>query len=205
MRQSIIAVCMVLIVGCLPPTRTVFSYDESVQSIVHIEYANSQGGMSKGSGFYIGNGRVLTANHVPRVETVDVITHTGTTTKGKVVERFADIDLAVIQLESDTGLRAVVFAQSVPSIGERLYTIGSPFGYRFSYGQGYVMNPVVTLEQEAENAHILVDIGRTFGSSGSPVFDVSGEVIGVLTTAFQHSNLTILTSIRAYCERAQCQ
>lgn len=139
-------------------------------------------GESVGSGFiYDAKGLVLTAAHV--VGTNDTITirlTDGTPLAGKVLGRDRARDVAVVQVKR-AGLKAAKLALGVRThVGDIAVAIGSPFGLEETVTAGVVSGIGRTLETPGGAVDaIQTDASINPGSSGGPLADREGRVIGI--------------------------
>jgi putative serine protease PepD len=137
---------------------------------------------SVGSGFvYDAKGLLLTAAHVVGSnETVTVRLTDGTPLNGKVLGRDRARDVAVIEVKR-TGLRAAKLALGVRThVGDIAVAIGSPFGLEETVTAGVVSGIGRTLETPGGAVDaIQTDASINPGSSGGPLADREGRVIGI--------------------------
>ncbi len=109
-------------------------------SIVEISAATGSGS-STGSGVIItDDGEIVTNNHViAGASSVKVRTYDGTTYTAKVVGTDSSKDLALIELEDASGLKAATLGDSDGvSVGDQVVAIGSPEGLTGTVTSGIV-------------------------------------------------------------------
>lgn len=84
-------------------------------------------------------------------------------------------DLAVLTISAEISARPLAFADKTPPPGSTVFTIGNPRGLENSISTGVLSG------ERTVNKRDLIQISTPIspGSSGGPVFDASGEVIGV--------------------------
>lgn len=162
----------------------------SAASVVHIEAAlrvNNRRQSVSGSGFLLdANGVVLTNEHVvDRAEKVTVIVP-GRDGRypAEVVGTDKQTDLAVLRIEPRPGEPPFVPARLGDSdrlqVGQWVIAIGNPYGL-----DGTVSLGIVSAKgRDLENANMLNDFIQTdamidHGSSGGPLMNLTGEVVGV--------------------------
>ncbi len=152
--------------------------------------------LSTGSGFFIRPGQVVTSLHVLRgARRTDVKTLDG---KGRV---YSVAGLLAIDEEGDLALlrvntpperpRSSDLAPTLPDEGERIFIIGNPLKL-----EGSVSDGIVSAVREVPGVGKIVQTTApiSHGNSGSPVFNLKGQVIGVVTvkvTNGQNINLAI--------------
>lgn len=140
-----------------------------------------------GSGFMVSNQLVVTAAHVVKVpETLVVQFADGETISAKVISSYNSADIALIKLSRPkSNATTVNFGDSDKmKIGQRVFVIGVPLGVGFSLSSGYISafkkqslgkNPFTNTE------FIQTDAAINQGNSGGPMFNLDGEVIGIVS------------------------
>jgi len=146
---------------------------------------------SAGSGFVISaDGYILTNNHVVEGATSIVVRFVDQREyDAEVIGLDPRSDLALLKIEED-GLRAVSFAESQPKVGEWVVAIGSPFGLDYSASAGIVSARGRSLPTESGDNYvpfIQTDVAINPGNSGGPLFNLSGEVVGINSQIFTRS------------------
>lgn len=151
-------------------------------SSVAIESFDARGNLiSRGSGFFIGSERIVTNRHViERSARVEVHLQDG---KRFVVRGVLAIDgegdLALLQVEVPRGVAVPLpIERTVPREGESIVVVGNPFGLEAS-----ISNGIVSAVREIPGYGKVIQITAPIspGSSGSPVVNMYGQVIGVAT------------------------
>jgi tetratricopeptide (TPR) repeat protein len=149
-----------------------------------------------GSGFFLRPGEVVTNLHVIRgAKRCEVKTLDG---KGKVfpvtgtlaVDEEGDLALLSVDMPRERP-RASEIATALPDEGESIFVIGNPLKL-----EGSVTDGIVSAVREVPNVGKIIQITApiSHGNSGSPVFNLKGQVIGVVTvkvTNGQNINLAI--------------
>ncbi len=137
-----------------------------------------------GSGFIISkDGYIVTNNHVvEKADDIDVILEDGEQYKAKVIGKDAKTDIALLKIEPETDLPAVSFGKSdVLEIGEWVVAIGNPFGLGHTVTAGIVSAKGRSLGLGSYDDFIQTDAAINPGNSGGPLFNLTGEVVGVNT------------------------
>ncbi|MGE0625454.1 MAG: DegQ family serine endoprotease [Pseudomonadales bacterium] len=146
---------------------------------------------SLGSGFVLGDGYILTNNHV--VEEAD-----------EIVVRFSDrreLDAELIGADPRSDLALLrVDVKDLPSVklgdseklkvGEWVLAIGSPFGFDYSVTAGIVSAKGRSLPTELNENYVpylQTDVAINPGNSGGPLFNLDGEVIGINSQIYSNS------------------
>ena len=165
-------------------------------SIVYIEvYVNYRGEKTlygAGSGIIISSdGYIVTNAHVTddmdsytvSVTTTDPETGTGVVNKydATLIGSDTDTDLSVLKIDAE-GLQAAVLGDSDKmSLGDDVVVIGNPLGLETSVTKGVVsgLNRQVS-SNERSLSSIQTDAAINEGNSGGAMFNMYGEVIGVV-------------------------
>ncbi len=136
-------------------------------------------GGSSGTGFYINDrGHVLTNQHVvSRCRTILV-----GGSHAEVVASDPDLDLALLRVEGPVPAISAFRLNSSIAQGETVYAYGFPLNSLVS-NEPSISTGLVTALTGLQNSPLHVQISAPVqpGSSGSPVFDSSGRVIGIVT------------------------
>jgi S1-C subfamily serine protease len=166
-------------------------------SVVAIATYDAQGeALMTGSGFFVRPGQVVTNLHVIRgSQRSEIKTLDG---KGKVypvagilaVDEDGDLALLSVVMPADRP-RAAELATVLPDEGEQIVVIGNPLKL-----EGSVTDGIVSAVREVPNVGKIIQITApvSHGNSGSPVFNLKGQVVGVVTvkvTNGQNINLAI--------------
>ncbi len=137
-----------------------------------------------GSGFVISpDGYVVTNNHV--IEGADEITiefFAGNELPAEVVGTDPNTDIALLKVDSEE-LPHVEFGDSAGEgarVGDWVMAMGNPLGQGFSVSAGIVSARGRALSGTYDD-YIQTDAAINRGNSGGPLFNMSGEVIGVNT------------------------
>lgn len=144
---------------------------------------------SLGSGFFIStDGYILTNAHV--VDGADEVTVRLTDKrefKARIVGADKRTDVALLKIDA-TGLPAVKLADANQlKVGEWVIAIGSPFGFDNSVTAGIVSAKGRSLPQENYVPFIQTDVAINPGNSGGPLFNLSGEVVGINSQIYSRS------------------
>jgi len=166
-------------------------------SVVAIATYDSNGeALMTGSGFFLAPGQVVTNLHVIRgAARAEIKTLDG---KGKVypvngalaIDEEGDLALLGIDMPLDR-VRSTELARELPDEGEQIFVIGNPLKL-----EGSVSDGIVSAVREVPNSYRIIQITApiSHGNSGSPVFNLRGQVLGVVTvkvTNGQNINLAI--------------
>lgn len=146
---------------------------------------------SLGSGFIVDaeNGYIVTNYHVIKdAEEIRVTLHDDTTLEAKIVGHDAKTDIAVLKVETETPLSAVVFGDSDNMrVGDWVLAIGNPFGLGGTVTAGIISARQRDINSGPYDDYIQTDASINRGNSGGPMFDLNGHVIGINTAIFSPS------------------
>ena len=162
-------------------------YRQVAPAVVAIQTSSRGGSGGQGSGFMADErGHVITNNHVVQGATrVTVHLLDGTSLPATVVKTDPANDLAVLRADIPAAKRAAVRLGDSDTVqpGETAIAVGSPFGFEHSITSGIVSavdrafggsrrtGPIPGLIQ--------TDTAINPGNSGGPLFNASGDVIGI--------------------------
>ena len=149
---------------------------------------------SLGSGFIIDpSGLVVTNNHViSDADEVSVILNNGDNLKAEVIGRDKKTDLALLRVKPEKPLKAVKFGDSGKlRLGEWVIAIGNPFSLGGTVTAGIVSARDRDINSGPYDNYIQTDASINRGNSGGPLFNLSGEVIGVNTAIISPSGGSI--------------
>src|SRR6266542_1092127 len=151
-------------------------------SAVAIETFDARGEkLSRGSGFFIASDRVVTNRHViDNAYRAEVHSYNGNVYAVKgVIAVDAEGDLALLRVDAPPNqVRPLLLDRTSPQEGESVVVIGNPFGL-----EGSVTNGIVSAVRDIPTFGRIIQITAPIspGSSGSPVVNMQGQVIGVAT------------------------
>ena len=169
--------------------------DVSPSVVVVIAYDLVTDSISQGSGFFINEGGdVITNYHVIKGSNkIEVMTSDGK--KYPVKDTLAtdvdsDLFLASVDIPQNM-VHPIKISSEIPEIGEDIIIIGCPEGLSQTMTRG-IISSVRYLENYG--TVIQIDAAISPGSSGSPVINKEGEVIGVATFNREGQNLNFAIS-----------
>ncbi len=142
---------------------------------------------SLGSGFIVGDdGYVVTNNHViAEADEITVRLSSGEELEAEIVGRDVATDVALLKVETDEKLPFVSFGDSdTARVGDWVVAIGNPFGLGGTVTAGIVSARNRVINAGRYDDFIQTDASINRGNSGGPMFNLSGEVIGMNTAIF---------------------
>ena len=139
---------------------------------------------SLGSGFIIDKkGIIVTNNHViGNADDIIVTDNEGKEYKAKVMGTDPYSDLAVLKINSKEKLDYVKFGNSDQArVGDWVVAIGNPFGFGGTVTAGIISARNRDINLTRYDDFIQTDASINKGNSGGPLFNTSGEVVGINT------------------------
>jgi len=134
----------------------------------------------KGTGFAISeDGKILTNAHVVKdYHSVLVAFQDNSLFEGTVIETYPDVDLALIELDDAEVPFLTLADETTFSPKDSIYFIGNPLGFHRIANKGTIID--YTRVRDWEKNVVMMEAPVYRGSSGSPVIDDDGEVIGIV-------------------------
>lgn len=127
-----------------------------------------------GSGLIVGSNRVLTAYHVVQGDGLDVRFFSGQVNTGDVVWSDPERDLAIVDVAIPEGHPTVMLSCVPPHPGQHVMSVGHPIQSQWVLVGGYLPNSGLVAGR-----YISLGFPVGLGTSGGPVFDDQGEVVGI--------------------------
>tara|TARA_B100001059_G_scaffold197789_1_gene203378 strand:- start:270 stop:1706 length:1437 start_codon:yes stop_codon:yes gene_type:complete len=140
-----------------------------------------RGQPSSGSGFILSSdGYIMTNHHVVNgANKITILTNDQNTYDAELIGSDKRSDLALLKIKA-TNLPVVKIASiDEVKLGEWVLAIGSPFGFNQTVTAGIVSGKQRKLAGDNYVPYIQTDVAINPGNSGGPLFNLSGEVIGV--------------------------
>lgn len=149
-----------------------------------------------GSGFFVRPGEVMTNMHVIKgahrveIHTLEGKGRTYPVTGALAIDDEADLALLKVDLPADRS-RPLPMTSTLPDEGEQIFVIGNPLRL-----EGSVSDGIVSAIREVPDLGRIIQVTApvSHGNSGSPLFNMRGEVIGIVTvkvTNGQNINLAL--------------
>lgn len=163
------------------------------KSVVLLEMNDPQGQpVSLGSGFFIADGIIATNAHV--IEGAA----SGTAKLIGSEQKFSILGTVALDLHADLALLKVggsapalnLGPDSKPAVGDKVYVVGNPLGLEGTFSEG-IISGIRSIESDSI---LQMTAPISPGSSGGPVMNDSGTVIGVAVATFkdgQNLNLAV--------------
>ena len=160
-------------------------YEDINPAIVTVDSQLSDG-LSCGTGCIIDkSGVILTSAHVIDIgKAVVVTTNNGQNYDAKVLKRLGENkDIALLKIDAKREFKTVKLGNSEKvKVGEKVLAIGNPFGFSGTLTQGIVSRIDYTKNR------IQTDAAINPGSSGGPLLNTRGEIIGINQAIYNPDN-----------------
>ena len=143
-----------------------------------------------GSGFIVdASGLIVTSHHVVKgAESVTVTLQDGRRLEARVAGIDPRTDLALLEVDAGGSLPVVEFGDSDRTrVGDWVVAVGNPFGLGGTVTAGIVSGRGRDIGSGPYDDYLQLDAPINRGSSGGPLFDRSGRVVGVNTAIFSPS------------------
>ncbi len=159
-----------------PPASSLDALD---QATVLIEHAKGHG-----TGTIVSPHAVLTAYHVVQEAPLEVTFFNGPVVGGRVSWFDAKLDLALVDVEVPAGYPIIQLDCDDLHVGEQLVSIGHPTQSRWVAVGGHL--PTTASIGTGQLVPLGFPIG--LGTSGGPVFDEAGRVVGITLAILAERN-----------------
>ena len=171
----------------VPPRKSIPMIAETAKgAVVTIVIGNKDAPIAQGTGFLVRSDGIIATNyHVIANGSMAIVKFSDGTIlpiDGLLAADKAR-DLAIIKIHSDVGIsdfRTLTLGNSDQvQIGEDVVVIGNPLGLELTVSNGIVSGIRTAKEEGGKFLQITAPISH--GSSGGPLFNMAGEVIGITT------------------------
>ena len=180
------------------------SVEKIYNAVVFVDAYSGSDGIGAGTGFFYKKdqkyGYILTNEHVIRdADKVEVVLANDRRIESKILGKDEYLDLAVLRVDKKDALLIATIGDSQDAhLGDTVFTVGSPLGYSY---RGSVTSGVLSgkdrmvslnVYDKEENNWVMkvlqTDLPMNHGSSGGPLVNVQGEVIGICTMRLVNDN-----------------
>ncbi len=108
----------------------------------------------------------------------------------RIIKKDEDNDYIIFQVKTNSKVPFLSIAQSLPSIGEEVFAIGNPKGLEQTLSQGIISG------YRDDMKYLQTTTEITNGSSGGPLLNMRGEVVGITTSGYGEANLNFAINIK---------
>jgi serine protease Do len=161
------------------PQELVSLYSDAVFMVVSFDHKEELAG--QGTGFYINaQGYALSNYHVMHPGEEWVVKHSDGSLHrvAQIIRSNQTDDLILFRVENRSEVSSIPMASSDPSLGEDIVVIGNPQGLENTITKGIIS----AFRYNTRNTDLIqIDAAISPGSSGSPVINLYGQVIGIAT------------------------
>ena len=140
--------------------------------------------LSLGSGFFVRNGEIASNLHVVEGAVRGYAKLVGEKTKYDIegiAAVDAERDLVVLKVSAGRSQALPLGNSDVVQVGESVYAVGNPQGLEGTFSQGIVSS----IREVGTDKLLQITAPISPGSSGGPVLNGKGEVIGVSVATFR--------------------
>ncbi len=154
---------------------------KSTVSIVALDKISQP--LSYGSGFIIDNETIVTNVHVIEGCNSAYVLLNGLERK-YLVSGYIAIDkmndLVILKVSGLYGTNLTLGSESFPEIGEKIYAVGNPKGLNGTFSEGIISG----IRDLKSNQILQITAPISPGSSGGPVLNSAGQVVGIAFASF---------------------
>lgn len=178
--------------------------EKRIQYVVEIKAFNEEEHATYGTGFFVtSKGDILTNKHVVSVfENSNWRPYTSIYVRFANKNEYIEASLKKVSENSDIALLSIASSENYeyPDLtneklfyGEEIYSLSNSMNLGISYTSGKVSQPSVNLiDSGVTRKFMQLDLAISEGSSGSPVFNKFGNVIGMITLRKRDSSGTVI-------------
>ncbi|MGL4347150.1 MAG: S1 family peptidase [Chitinophagaceae bacterium] len=154
---------------------------------------NSVIAKSSGTGFLINTGLILTSLHtLKKADSIFIVDTKDVFYKATVILKLDSLDVAVLKIEDKSFLSKYKhipynFKSQEEVLGEHLFSLGYP-GTNLNYTEGFIASTENHTNQHTYNLFLPANPG----TSGSPVINKHGEVVGIVASKKQKVENSVL-------------
>jgi len=170
-----------------PPAVASKVYRAIQPSLVFVQTVRADGEFAQGSGVIVNEqGQVMTADHVIEGATsIEVTFADGTQSSATVISSTPERDTAVLQAEQPPRVIVPAVLGGGVKIGDDTFSVGNPLGLADSITAGVVSGLDRSIAREDGSGEltglIQFDAAVNPGSSGGPLLNRQGQVVGIVT------------------------
>jgi serine protease Do len=175
------ALALLLALGLhfIPPARAADL--EAALDATLVVYSDDLDEAFLGSAFLWGDGRIAVTNQhvVGDARSVELRTRDGRRLSARVVARDKGRDIALIAVPDAALGGGLQPAGAIPGVGEPVYALGAPLGAEFTATQGMISAVGRQIEEAQPIRYVQHDAAVNPGSSGGPLVDAAGHLVGM--------------------------
>jgi serine protease Do len=162
-------------------------FGDMLQQFRHHQHQDGVPEHAMGSGFIVDPaGYIVTNNHViDGAHQITITLDDGSSYPAKVIGRDQKTDLAVLKIDAGHTLPYVAFGNSNgEQVGDWVVAVGNPYGLGGTVTAGIVSAHDRNIDSGPYDDFLQIDAPINPGNSGGPLFNQSGQVIGIDTAIY---------------------
>jgi len=172
-----------------PSVVVIKTVEKNVLPVPQTMFVSSPG---LGSGVLLSDGRILTAAHVVQAaDKIEVEFVDGQVAPAKVIASVPRADVAMLKLDwvPYNAVPAQIGDSNKMQVGDDVFIIGAPYGIGHSVSVGHVSarRPANVAFGATKLELFQTDAAVNKGNSGGPMFNMQGEVVGVISYILSQS------------------
>lgn len=182
-------------IDTMPTSNLSEMYEKNKYAVFLIAVPKSETSYAQGTGFFITASGIGVSNyhvfeggnyHNAIIKTIDGIQY-----KVKsIVKSNKELDYIVFEVENNhSDFPFLLLANSMSNVGDDVFAIGNPKGLEHTLSKGIISS------YRENNLMIQTTTEITHGSSGGPLFNMRGEVIGITTSGVGEADLNFAMNI----------
>ena len=179
---EMLAVLAVILLAALIGPASASPLDTAMDRVLTVRSADSQDRFL-GSAFLWDDGSVAVTNAhvVGAAEDVRLVDRHGAEAVALVIARDDVRDVAVISVmaEFGAGRTGVPLVEAVPGLGDEVFALGAPLGIEFTLTEGRISATARQVDIAVPLLMLQHDAAVNPGSSGGPLVDVEGRLLGM--------------------------
>jgi hypothetical protein len=171
-------------------------YERNKNAVFLIAVFISESEYAQGSGFFICKEGVGVSNYHVFEDGIEGEAYAKTIDNhqykiGNILEYDSELDYIVFEVLNDHyDFPFIEIADNSPKVGQEVFAIGNPKGLEHTLSKGIVSS------FRENNQLIQTTTEITHGSSGGPLFNMNGKVIGITTSGVGEANLNFAMNIQ---------
>ncbi|MDR3289671.1 MAG: trypsin-like peptidase domain-containing protein [Rickettsiales bacterium] len=152
---------------------------------------------NSGTGVIISeDGYILTAAHIVNMaqQKIKITFNNNKNYIANIVGVDELLDIALLKIEKDEKFNHIDLKNKFANIGEFVFVIGNPLNIGLSVKYGIVSAVNVNLNISNLDDFIQLDVQTNKGNSGSPIFNMDGEIIGLVNLKYGDNGISFAIS-----------
>jgi serine protease Do len=166
----------------------------TVKRGVYLIYTENEEGVSQGSAFVVDRSGLAISNYHVFKDASSAIAMNEFGDKfmiSEIIEFDKEKDFIIFRLGNQNNIPFLNIAEQTPKIGESVFAVGNPKGLSQTLSTGIISG------FRSGNNLLQTTTAITHGSSGGPLFNEKGQVIGVTTSGLGEANLNFALNIKS--------